>query len=174
MELVKPSIHYKDSFLEAIKEFHAIAEDNSKDLYELNIDYLNNNLQLYIAKLLSEAEGENLPEGYVPQTTYWLVDNGEFIGRVSIRHRLTEKLLIEGGHIGYDIRPSKRKMGYGKKILALSLSKAKELVIKKVLVTCNENNIGSKKIIEANGGILENRIEMNEGKPAKLRYWISL
>ena len=110
----------------------------------------------------------------MPQTTYWLIDNDEFIGRVSIRHTLTESLLKEGGHIGYDIRPSKRNMGYGKRILELSLPKAKELEIDKVLVTCNETNTGSKKIIEANGGILENSIEMGEGKPAKLRYWILL
>ncbi len=116
----------------------------------------------------------NLPPGYVAQTTYWLIDTNEFIGRVSIRHMLTDYLLQEGGHIGYDIRPSKRKLGYGKKILALSLPKAKELGIKKILVTCNETNLGSKKIIEANGGILENRLHLHPGKPAKLRYWITV
>ena len=61
-----------------------------------------------------------------------------------------------------------------KKILALALPKAQELGLYRVLVTCNETNIGSKKIIEANGGILENRLQLHAGKPAKLRYWISL
>lgn len=160
--------------MQALQEYHAVDADDRKDIYELKISDLQNNFAEYIEKLLSESEGENLPEGYVPQTTYWLIDNDEFIGRVSIRHTLTESLLKEGGHIGYDIRPSKRNMGYGKRILELSLPKAKELEIDKVLVTCNETNTGSKKIIEANGGILENSIEMGEGKPAKLRYWILL
>ncbi len=123
-------------------------------------------------KLTDESEGKNLTDGRVRQSTYWLVDNNEIIGRVAIRHTLTEHLLREGGHIGYDIRPSKRKMGYGKKILSLAILKAKALGIDKILVTCSESNIGSKKIIEANGGILENRVDVGNGRTAKLRYWI--
>lgn len=108
----------------------------------------------------------------MPASTRWLVDDGEFIGRVSVRHQLTEKLLQEGGHIGYGIRPSKRKMGYGTKILELALPLAKSLVIDKALLTCNDENLGSQKIIEKNGGVLENKVQL----PTKLerRYWISL
>ena len=174
MDLVTPSSQYKDSFIQAVKEYHAVDADNITEIYELNIEELENDFPHYISNLLSESEGKHLPAGYVPQTTYWLIDQGEFIGTISIRHRLTDRLLQEGGHIGYDIRPSKRKMGYGKKILALALPKAQELGLYRVLVTCNETNIGSKKIIEANGGILENRLQLHAGKPAKLRYWISL
>src|SRR5919202_4348111 len=174
MDLVTPSSQYKDSFIQAVKEYHAVDADNITEIYELNIEELENDFPYYILNLLSESEGKHLPAGYVPQTTYWLIDQGEFIGTISIRHRLTDRLLQEGGHIGYDIRPSKRKMGYGKKILALALPKAQELGLYRVLVTCNETNIGSKKIIEANGGILENRLQLHAGKPAKLRYWISL
>ncbi|HZE86594.1 MAG TPA: GNAT family N-acetyltransferase [Methylomirabilota bacterium] len=174
MELVCPSIKHKNSFIQAVKEYHAVDSDDRKDIYELKVEELQNNFPSYISKLLSESQGKNLPEGYVPQTTYWLIDNNEFIGRVSIRHSLTEHLLKEGGHIGYDVRPSKRKMGYGTKILELSLSKAKKLGIHKILVTCNETNIGSKKIIEANGGIFEDHLELDEGKLAKLRYWITV
>lgn len=174
MHLIKPSTHYENSFIQAVKEYQIANDDDRRDIFDLNIEDLKNNFLHYIENLLSESEGENLPEGYVPQTTYWLIDNDEFIGRVSIRHTLTEFLLQEGGHIGYDIRPSKRGKGYGKKILELALPKAKELGIDKVLITCNETNIGSKKIIESNGGILENKVHLYEGKPAKLRYWIAL
>ena len=80
----------------------------------------------------------------------------------------------EGGNIGYGIIPSKRGLGYGTKALKLTLEKAKELGLKKVLLTCNSTNIGSKKVIEANGGLLENEILGEEGKPNKLRYWIEL
>ena len=174
MELIVPSVKYNDSFIQAVKEYQSVDADDRKDIFELKVEELQSDFSSYIANLLSESEGKNLPEGYVPQTTYWLIDNGEFIGRVSIRHTLTEHLLKEGGHIGYDISPSKRNKGYGRKILELSLLKAKELGIDKVLVTCNETNLASKKIIEANGGILENALDMGEGKPKKLRYWITL
>ena len=107
-----------------------------------------------------------------PATTYWLVDNGEYIGGVSIRHELNEHLKNIGGHIGYDIRPSKRQQGYGTNVLALALPKAKELGISRVLVTCNVTNTASRKIIEKNGGVLENQVPDPETGIDKLRFWI--
>lgn len=171
MELVAPSVTYKDSFIAALKEYQSDqAEDRRYD--DLNAEHLIKHFAEYVESVLAQSRGEDLPEGYVPATVYWLVDDGEFIGKVSIRHSLNEHLLREGGHIGYDIRPTKRRMGYGKKILELALPKAKAIGIPKALVTCNETNIGSKKIIEANGGVLENAIELSPDKPKKLRYWV--
>ncbi len=174
MQLVLPSITYRESFLEALQEYHVARADDRLDIYELSLMSLQSDFPTYIKNLLSESTGKNLPKGYVPQTTYWLIDNDVFIGRVSIRHMLTESLLKFGGHIGYDIRPSKRQMGYGKRILAHGLHKAKDLGIKKALVTCDVTNVGSKKIIESNGGVFENRLPTELGKPDKLRYWITL
>lgn len=172
MQLILPSLEYKASFIQAVQEYQAEQSDDRKDIYALKVEDLNRDFNGYLASLISESAGENLPDGYVPQTTYWLVDNGEFIGRVSLRHRLSEYLLKEGGHIGYDIRPTKRKHGYGKKILELALPRARQLGISEILVTCNETNIGSRKIIEANKGVLENVIEVGADKPRKMRYWI--
>ena len=103
-----------------------------------------------------------------------MIDKNAFIGRLSLRHELNEFLLKIGGHIGYEIRPSRRKQGYGTEILRLGLEKAKELGLHRVLVTCDEDNIGSKKIIEHNGGKFENSIEIDGDKVKKLRYWIDL
>lgn len=167
MQLVSPQTTYKKSFLDAVKEYQQEGRYT-----ELDIKDLQNNFDAFVQKLQNYSLGKDLPAGYVPETIFWLVDNNEFIGRVSIRHYLTDALKKVGGHIGYDIRPSKRRMGYGKKILALVLPEAKKLGINKALITCDETNIGSKKIIEANGGVLENRVEMGNGKPAKFRYWI--
>ena len=167
--LVVPSIEYKISFLEAIKEFQ---EDGL--FTDLNIADLEKDLPAFIAKQINHSQGKDLPEGFVAETIYWLVDNDEIIGRAVIRHELTETLLREGGHIGYAIKPSKRKKGYGTEILKLALEKAGGLGLKKVLLTCNENNFGSKKIIESSGGIFQDRIFLQEGKPWKLRYWIYL
>lgn len=66
-------------------------------------------------------------------------------------------------------------MGYGKAILKLVLDQYKDLIEEdKILITCDDDNIGSYKIIEANGGILENKVE-NEDAGEKFltrRYWI--
>ncbi len=100
------------------------------------------------------------PPELVPETWLWLVDGDEYIGRASIRHELNDELLLVAGHIGYEIRPTKRRQGYGTQILALALERAREMGIYKVLVTCDTDNFGSRKIIEANGGKLENEIQV--------------
>jgi predicted acetyltransferase len=115
----------------------------------------------------------NLPAGWVPDSTYWLVDNDKTVlGRVSIRHRLTEKLTQRGGHIGYYIRPAYRCKGYGTLICKLGLEKARELGIKRALITCDKTNIASNRIIRKNGGTLENEVWDEESKETFCRYWI--
>ena len=176
MELVLPSAEYKDSFIEAVKEFQADTEnsDRQKKYRALSVAELGRDFDSFIERERSQAKGENLPEGYVPQTDYWFVDKGEYVGRVSIRHQLTQHLKEIGGHIGYDIRPSKRRQGYGNKILELALPKAKELGISRLLVTCDITNEASRKIIEKNGGRLENQVPNPETGVDKLRYWIDI
>src|SRR3989344_8751881 len=117
MELVLPSVEYKDTFLEAAREY--CAESVRTWRHERYHEALKpeTNFATFVEHTLSQARGENLPPGYIPQTDYWLIEEGEFIGRVSIRHRLTEHLLAVGGLIGHDVRPSKRGQGYGNKIL---------------------------------------------------------
>src|SRR3989344_5170284 len=175
MELVEPSAEYKDSFIAAVKEFKTDAEfPLQKGWYhELSIEELEAKFDSFVAGQLAHARGKSLPEGYVPQTNYWLVDNGEFIGGVRIRHRLTEHLEQIGGHIGYVIRPSKRRQGYGKKILELALQKAKELGVERVRITCDADNEPSRKIIEGNGGVFDSSIPNFDTSVDKLRYWIA-
>lgn len=176
MELVIPSEKYKDSYIEAVREFQASAEAGHRgERYtELSVQELEANFDTYVDRERSHSLGRNLPEGYVPETTYWLVDGDEFVGRVSIRHQLTEHLRKVGGHIGYDIRPTKRGQGYGSKLLELALPKAKELGIQRALLTCDESNVSSRKIIEKNGGILEERVNDPETGVDKLRFWIAI
>jgi predicted acetyltransferase len=96
------------------------------------------------------------------------------IGITHLRHRLTDPLRKEGGHIGYNIRPSERRKGYGTKILELALDKAREIGLKRVLVTCDTDNVASGKIIRKNGGVFEGEsISDRSGKPVS-RYWIEL
>ena len=161
--LVKPTTKYKKGFLKGTREFHREGRKKYRDAK--NFDY-----DVFVKKMRDYEKGRNMPKGYVASSYYWLVNNYGFLGETTIRHRLSKELLKSGGHIGYGIRPTKRKRGYGKKILALGLKKAKKMGIKKALVTCNDDNIGSWKIIEANGGILQNKIKY-KGKWIR-RYWI--
>ncbi len=99
-----------------------------------------------VQELLDAHNGINIPETWVPDSTYWLVtDENKILGAVNIRHSLTEHLFNAGGHIGYGIRPSERRKGYATKLLALSLEKTKELDITKVLVVCDAVNTASEK-----------------------------
>jgi predicted acetyltransferase len=112
--------------------------------------------------------GRDLPRGHVPSTELWLVDGEVYLGRVSIRHALTEHLRRIGGHIGYVIRPSRRREGHGTRILQLALPHAHALGIDPALVTCDSDNIASRKIIEAAGGVLDTSIDVD-----KLRFWVA-
>lgn len=175
--LVAPSAAYKASFIEAVREFQADAYPWSSGgmgrFHDVTVEVLESEFAAFLASL-KKAAGPRLTPGSVPRTTYWLVDEAGFIGRVSVRHRLNENLKRMGGHIGYEIRPSRRRQGYGTLALRLGLERARAIGIHKVLVTCDATNLPSRSIILANGGRMEDEIEMGEGKPAKQRYWIEL
>jgi predicted acetyltransferase len=109
----------------------------------------------YLTRQREVANGINLDGKYVPQTTYWLTVGGRLVGMGKLRHYLNDNLRISGGHIGYAIRPSERGKGYGTIILKELLKKAKAKGISEVLLTVNEDNTPSRKVIEANNGLLE-------------------
>ncbi|MEZ0225375.1 MAG: GNAT family N-acetyltransferase [Alphaproteobacteria bacterium] len=110
----------------------------------------------------------------VPQTTVWLVDNDTFIGDAKIRHRLNDRLLQSGGHIGYGVRPSMRRKGYATEMLRLCLIWARDnLNLDKALLSCVVDNEASARVMEKNGGQL---IDITPhpwevGKMQK-RYWV--
>lgn len=116
--------------------------------------------------------GENLPSGYVPASFFGGFVGDELVGRLSLRHQLNDFLFRIGGYIGYGVIPAHRRKGYATAMLAQALPIALELGISKVLVTCDDDNIGSIKTIEACGGVLENKVESAPGEILKRRYWI--
>ena len=117
--------------------------------------------------------GRDLPQGWVPNSFLLAEANGAIVGRVSIRHELNDALLQEGGHIGYGVRPAFRRRGYGLSILEQSLELTRGLGLQRVLITCDDDNVASIKLIESCGGILEN-VTATEAHPALRRYWIEL
>lgn len=126
----------------------------------------------YLELLEANEKGERLPQGYVPATVLCGFIGNQVVGRLSIRHQLNEFLQKIGGHIGYGVLPQFRRNGYAKEMLSQSLGIVKNLGINKALITCDDDNVGSFKTIEACGGVLENKVEVGPGKPLKRRYWI--
>ena len=167
--LAEPSLIYKDSFIEGTRESQA----EGNELY-INLDKISENFETFLQRLRNASKRVRVTSDRVPMSDFWLIDGDEYAGRLSLRHELNQALLLWGGHIGYQIRPSKRRHGYGKEILRLGLVKAKERGLSHVLVTCDEDNIGSRKIIEYNGGQLENIIEVKDSPVRKMRYWIDI
>jgi|ERR1043165_5110792 predicted acetyltransferase len=168
MQLVRPSIVYKDSFLKADADVFAMDGKHLFRYLPLNPD----KFEYYCNSLIS-YESEGVPDDKVNASIFWLVDNNRFIGRIIIRHELTEDMLLYHGNIGYIIAPEFRKQGYGTAILKLGLEEAGKLGLKKVLVTCDKTNTASAKIIEKNGGVFEDEA-YEEGKAIwKKRYWIN-
>lgn len=169
--LVKPDICLKESFVDMIKDYYQHKEDTfNNDYFNINFDF-----EAYIKAFENMSNAACLPNGYVPSTEWWLINStNDILGTIRLRHSLGARNCEEGGHIGYDISPRYRRKGHGTIILKLVLIKAKELGLEKVLVTCDFDNIGSKKIIEHNEGTLENTILSKETGKEVLRYWIQL
>lgn len=114
------------------------------------------------------ARGIGLKPEYVPQTIYWLIVDETPVGIGKLRDYLNDNLKKIGGHIGYTIKPSQRGKGYGNIILKELLNKANDKGIKKVLLTCNEENIRSRKVIESNCGKIQDIFQ------GRCRYWIDI
>jgi predicted acetyltransferase len=164
--LVEPSIEYKDSFIKSVSEF------NKEGKYiELSLDELRDNFEEFLLHYESQRKGADLPKGYVPMTTYWLVDDDEYIGRVSLRHKLSGDLERYGGHIGYEIRPSRRKEVKESVIFELAIPLTEVIEADSLLLVCDGDDIGARKVIEENGGNLADTFE-HDGKMRR-RYWIT-
>ena len=113
---------------------------------------------------------ETVTPGFVTAHTFFALDNDKIVGIINARHELNDYLLNLGGHIGYSVRKSERRKGYAKIMLNYTSEFLFSLGLEKILITCDKNNIASKRTIEACGGILEN--EVIEENRTTLRYWI--
>ncbi|HZG07245.1 MAG TPA: GNAT family N-acetyltransferase [Streptomyces sp.] len=174
-ELITPTVRVHASFLEAMEEFAAegrgTPEDNSmvgRDIRAYRGRWEDPEVFAeYVAALRADAEEDTpRPSGFVPSTTLWWVDGDTYLGRIAIRHRLNTFLLDYGGHIGYDVRASARRRGHATAMLRAALPVARSLGIDPALITCDDTNIASRKVIEACGGVFEDR------RGVKLRYWV--
>lgn len=169
IKLIKPNACLKDEYIDMITEWK---EDGGELIpWSLNLDL--NDFGLLVKNLNEYSEGIGLPDGFVPCTIFWAVNNeNNILGAIEIRHQLSEYLAFRGGHIGYGIRPSERNKGYACKMLSMSLQYCKAIGLSKVLITCSKNNIGSAKTIIKNCGILDSE-DIDNGEVFQ-RYWIDI
>jgi predicted acetyltransferase len=168
LQLVEPVPRYKAAILEAVAEMQAIGEwDISPDAFAARFDDM-------LRELAAARDPATAPHGVLPYEDFWLMEHDIWIGLLTLRPQINAQFLHSGGHIGYVVRPSKRRCGYGTALLRLGLDKARERGLQRVLLTCDETNIGSRKIIETNGGQFENAVVVAGQTVQKLRYWISI
>ncbi|MDO9390722.1 MAG: GNAT family N-acetyltransferase [bacterium] len=168
VRLIEPPVLLREQFVDFMSDWNATGEQLVP--FVLAMDY--SNYQEYIQKLKNYSLGIGLPDGFVPHSTFWLIYDDKIIGVSNLRHSLTDKLLKEGGNIGYGIRPTERQKGYATILLQLTLEKARAMGLSKVLLTCDKDNVGSVKTILNNNGVLDSEEEIN-GKVHQ-RYWIEL
>ena len=167
LKLVKLTPEYKPQLDEMMTEWTATGEHiipyaiRKNDFHDFD-------------KYLRELEIKETDGRLVPDSTFFCLDEERniFVGAVNIRHYLNEGLLKTGGHIGDGVRPSERRKGIATKMIGLALDECKKLGIDRVMMACDETNIGSAKSIENNGGKLENKVM--DGDKLVRRYWIDL
>ena len=173
VRLVVPAERWLPSYRVALEEFRAagktIAALHDPDTYDQWKPVI-------FQQIEDRRLGRNLPEGWVPESVFWLVDGNDYLGTGSLRHRLTPALEQFGGNIGYAIRPSRWNMGYGTEQLRLLLVEARALGLSKVLLTCDDSNIASARVMENNGAVLQDTIDADVDGVLhrERRYWITL
>lgn len=171
LKLVKPDIKYKSQIAEVIEEVKNDSNPFGSGKWYLDIDM--NKFEEFVQRKIDKETGIGLPEGYSPATTFWAVnENDKYIGRITLRHSLTETLNLSGGHIGYDVRPSERRKGYASEMLKLCLIEAKKLGLDKVLLTTYDYHVASRKVMESAGAVFQDAIPYKD--KTNVRYWITL
>lgn len=163
--LSKPNKEYQKSFEEYVQSYKKVDDNFYFNFYKKALENFNE----YLNDLHNYSKGIDLPQGWVRTSTFWLIDNNKVVGAVRIRHQD----VLTDGHIGYDISPRYRKSGYGTQILKLALVEAEKIGIKEAIVTCNIDNMYSKKIIEKNNGKLLETIFIQEENENVYRYSIA-
>ena len=169
LTLVEPRLDQQDAYVDMAREFTREGAQHGRWAVD------EASFEGFVLELRRQARADDLLSIRVPQTTYWLVrSDGVIVGTSRLRHRLTPELEIFGGHIGYDVRPSERRKGYGTRLLALTLDKARALGLTYDMLTCDDDNVASYRVMERNGGRLPDRVSQPDTGRLARRYWFAL
>lgn len=165
LRLAPPSDALREAFLELAREYRDAGDDR---YVAARHDFAG-----YLRRLERLSRQATCPTGFVAQDTYWLVDpRGRVLGSCRFRHRLAPHLEVEGGHVGYDVRPRHRRRGHATRMLALVREKAAARGMERLLVTCDFDNPASARVIEKNGGVeTTSSVSPRSGKVVR-RFWV--
>jgi len=173
-------IDANEKYLKQYQEAYLLALDKIKsgEIHRSDLMFNDINEVDIIQKMKDTRDKSKLKPNRVLSYDYFAVDDDKFIGIIHIRIELTPRLLMYGGHIGYGVNPKYWRQGYGTELLRIGLIRIKELIKDdRVLVTCDDDNIGSAKVIVKNGGILENKVINLDDEGVEVltrRYWIKI
>lgn len=172
-ELVAPTVRLHTAWLQARDDWGPGVHEDGFGLLPADEVDSPTGFATWVARLTDEADPAKPPvAGRVRCTYRWIVEDGQVLGGIALRHELNDFLLRVAGHVGYGIRPSARRRGLATWALGRMLEEARLLGLDRVLVVCAADNIASARTIEHHGGVLEDIRETEFG--AARRYWIDL
>lgn len=164
--LIIPTADFEASYLSYI------AELGDEERYPFPLDFEHHDFTAMLARIEAFRQGTNLPAGYVPSSTYWLMHENEMVGCTNIRHYLNAQIEHCGGHIGLSIRPSRRGQGFGVQLMQLSIAKAQQLGNSCVHIHCHAHNHASRMVIESCGGKLHSEVTIDDEHVLRFRVSI--
>ena len=166
-DLIPPAVRLHAAWLEARDDWgRGVTQDGSGLRPTDDVDSPAG-FAAWVSRLVrAEDPTEHLDEGMVHCTYRWIVEDARVLGAIALRHELNDLLLRAGGHIGYGVRPSARRRGLATWAVGEMLGEARALGLTRLLLTCDVDNVGSRRVIEANGGVLE------DVRGEKLRFWV--
>lgn len=171
LSLVRLSTGLGDAYLAMVDEFEAIGEGYPYN----NIALARRDFPAFVRELEDEERGIGLPPGIAPQTTYVLVQGGRTVlGEIRFRPQTTPPFGVGRDHIGYNVRPSRRRRGYASRMLRQVLREARSLGLPGVALTVEGKNPGSVRTIEKHAGQLERQTRDPEGGTIVSQYWVAL
>ena len=163
LTLEAPSADLRAAFLDMAADFAAHGEPRYVDASQ--------DFDRFLRRIASEAQDQCWRRAEFPVTD-WLVSDGRLLGCSRLRHRLTPELAYQGGHVGYDIRPSARGRGFGTSLLSLTKERAAAMGIDRLRITCDVDNTASIRVIEKNGGVLDAVVPSRTRDKMICQYWV--
>ena len=171
IRLISPTLEYKQQLIEYREQF--VNEEDG--IHGSSGIAFAESIEQWLVDMDNARDFATVREGWVPAEQYITVNNeGKIVGMLNFRKSLNDYLLQSAGHIGYSVVPGERRKGYATNMLQLALLEAPKFGLSKVLITCNDDNLGSARVIENNGGVLEDiRIDPHDNEMTR-RYWITI